>query len=125
MSAMADARRYGGQDAAQRVAERRARLLAAGLAVMGERGVAGATVRGVAEASGLAARYFYESLREHRGACRSRSSTRSRPRPRRAPSRRWAPLPATRSDGSGRCWPRWSTSTSTTRRRAGSRSSTR
>lgn len=62
MSAMTDARRYGGQDAAQRVAERRARLLAAGLAVMGERGVAGATVRGVAEASGLAARYFYESF---------------------------------------------------------------
>lgn len=59
---MTDARRYAGQDAAQRVAERRGRLLAAGLAVMGERGVAGATVRGVAEASGLAARYFYESF---------------------------------------------------------------
>ncbi|WP_145726087.1 TetR/AcrR family transcriptional regulator [Nocardioides sp. J9] len=56
------ARRYGGQAAAERVAERRARLLEAGLAVMGERGLAGTTVRGVAEASGLAARYFYESF---------------------------------------------------------------
>jgi AcrR family transcriptional regulator len=56
------ARRYAGQNASERVAERRARLVAAGLAVMGERGVAGTTVRGVAEASGLAARYFYESF---------------------------------------------------------------
>lgn len=63
MHVMTDpARRYAGQDAAERVAERRARLVAAGLAVMGERGVAGTTVRGVAEASGLAARYFYESF---------------------------------------------------------------
>ncbi|GAA1507293.1 TetR/AcrR family transcriptional regulator [Nocardioides humi] len=56
------ARRYGGRAAAERVAERRARLLAAGLELMGTRGVAGATVRGVAEESGLAARYFYESF---------------------------------------------------------------
>lgn len=44
------------------MAERRERLLAAGLELMGNRGVAGATVRGVAEESGLAARYFYESF---------------------------------------------------------------
>lgn len=56
------ARRYGGQDAAERTAERRARLVAAGLDLMGERGIAATTVRGVAEASGLAARYFYESF---------------------------------------------------------------
>lgn len=56
------ARRYGGQDAGQRVAERRSRLLAAGLELMGTRGVAGTTVRGIAEESGLAARYFYESF---------------------------------------------------------------
>ena len=56
------ARRYGGQDAEQRVAERRTRLLAAGLELMGTRGIAGTTVRGVAEESGLAARYFYESF---------------------------------------------------------------
>jgi AcrR family transcriptional regulator len=55
-------RRYGGQDAAARVAERRLRLVAAGLELMGTRGVAGTTVRGVAEQSGLAARYFYESF---------------------------------------------------------------
>lgn len=56
------ARRYGGQDAAERTAERRARLVAAGLDLMGERGLAATTVRGVAEVSGLAARYFYESF---------------------------------------------------------------
>ncbi|HWJ11229.1 MAG TPA: TetR/AcrR family transcriptional regulator [Nocardioides sp.] len=56
------ARRYGGQDAAERTAERRARLVAAGIDLMGERGLAATTVRGVAEASGLAARYFYESF---------------------------------------------------------------
>jgi AcrR family transcriptional regulator len=55
-------RRYGGQDAADRVAERRSRLLAAGLELMGTRGSVGTTVRGVAEHSGLAARYFYESF---------------------------------------------------------------
>jgi AcrR family transcriptional regulator len=56
------ARRYGGRDAAERTAERRARLVAAGLDLMGKRGAAAITVRGVAEASGLAARYFYESF---------------------------------------------------------------
>ncbi|MDQ6526173.1 TetR/AcrR family transcriptional regulator [Nocardioides sp. LHD-245] len=56
------ARRYGGRAAEERVAERRSRLLAAGLESMGTRGVAGTTVRGVAEESGLAARYFYESF---------------------------------------------------------------
>lgn len=44
------------------MAERRARLLAAGLELMGTRGVAGTTVRGVATEAGLAARYFYESF---------------------------------------------------------------
>ncbi|WP_436701462.1 TetR/AcrR family transcriptional regulator [Nocardioides sp. BYT-33-1] len=59
---VAGARRYAGRAAEERVAERRGRLLAAGLELMGTRGVAGVTVRGVAEASGLAARYFYESF---------------------------------------------------------------
>lgn len=63
MSAMSDgARRYGGLDATERVAERRSRLLDAALELMGERGLAGTTVRGIAETSGLAARYFYESF---------------------------------------------------------------
>lgn len=57
-----NARVYGGRAATERVAERRARLLAAGLELMGTRGVAGTTVRGVAEQSGIAARYFYESF---------------------------------------------------------------
>lgn len=57
-----NARRYGGRAAEERVAERRTRLLEAGLELMGTRGVAGTTVRGVAEESGLAARYFYESF---------------------------------------------------------------
>lgn len=56
------ARRYGGLDAAERAAERRSRLLASALDLMGERGLAGTTVRGVSEAAGLAARYFYESF---------------------------------------------------------------
>lgn len=55
-------RRYKGQTADDRVAERRARLLAAGLELMGTRGIAGTTVRGVTESSGVAARYFYESF---------------------------------------------------------------
>jgi AcrR family transcriptional regulator len=55
-------RRYGGQEAADRVAERRSKLLAAGLELMGTRGVAGTTVRGVTELSGVAPRYFYESF---------------------------------------------------------------
>ena len=55
-------RRYGGQTADDRGAERRAKLLAAGVQLMGTRGIAGTTVRGVTEASGVAARYFYESF---------------------------------------------------------------
>lgn len=61
-SAPEGARRYGGQAAEERVAERRTRLLASGLELMGTRGVAGTTVRGVAAEAGLAARYFYESF---------------------------------------------------------------
>src|SRR3546814_9800124 len=56
------ARRYGGASAEERAAERRSRLLAAGLELMGTRGLVGATVRGVAEEAGVAARYFYESF---------------------------------------------------------------
>lgn len=59
----AAARRYGGASAAERAAERRARFLDAGLELLGTRGVAGTTVRGLAEETGLAARYFYESFR--------------------------------------------------------------
>ncbi|HKY59189.1 MAG TPA: TetR family transcriptional regulator [Aeromicrobium sp.] len=55
-------RRYAGVSAADRAAERRARLLAAGLELIGTKGLSGTTVRGVAAESGLAARYFYESF---------------------------------------------------------------
>lgn len=55
-------RRYGGVSAEERIAERRTRFLEAGLELMGNRGVAGTTVRGLAERTGLAARYFYESF---------------------------------------------------------------
>ncbi len=55
-------RQYGGISAEERAADRRARFLDAGLELMGNRGVAGTTVRGVAEETGLAARYFYESF---------------------------------------------------------------
>lgn len=53
---------YGGVTAEERAAERRARYLEAGLELMGTRGVAAMTVRGVVEESGLAARYFYEGF---------------------------------------------------------------
>lgn len=55
-------RTYGGVSAEARAAERRARFVEAGLELMGTKGVAGTTVRGVAEEAGLAARYFYESF---------------------------------------------------------------
>lgn len=56
------ARSYAGMSAQDRVAERRARLLEAALELMGTRGASAPTVRGVAEESGVAARYVYESF---------------------------------------------------------------
>ncbi|OBI05471.1 TetR/AcrR family transcriptional regulator [Mycobacterium scrofulaceum] len=58
------ARPYGGVEAAQRLATRRNRLLAAGLELLGaeQRDISGVTVRAVCRQSGLAARYFYESF---------------------------------------------------------------
>lgn len=58
------ARPYGGVEAAQRLATRRNRLLAAGLELLGaeQRDISGVTVREVCRQSGLAARYFYESF---------------------------------------------------------------
>lgn len=62
MGSSASPRRYGGVSAEERVAQRRARLIEAGLDVMGTRGIAALTVRGLAEETGLAARYVYESF---------------------------------------------------------------
>jgi AcrR family transcriptional regulator len=48
--------------AADRIAERRALLLDAGLELLGTQGLAATTVRGVCAAARLNARYFYESF---------------------------------------------------------------
>ncbi len=53
---------YRGVAAEQRQAERRARLLDAGLDLVGEGGWHAATVRAVCARAGLTARYFYESF---------------------------------------------------------------
>jgi AcrR family transcriptional regulator len=57
-------RPYRGVDAAVRLAERRGRLLNAGLDVLGadRPDIAALTVRGVCRRAGLASRYFYESF---------------------------------------------------------------
>lgn len=62
MTAELSTRSYRGQTQEQRRAERRARLIAAAIAVYGERGYHQATVKGVCEAAGLTERYFYESF---------------------------------------------------------------
>jgi AcrR family transcriptional regulator len=56
------ARHYRGISPDERRAQRRARLVAAALAVYGERGYRQATVKAVCEAAGLTERYFYESF---------------------------------------------------------------
>lgn len=55
-------RDYGGISAADRRADRRHRLLAAGRRLWGESGVAEVTVRGVCSQAGLITRYFYEQF---------------------------------------------------------------
>lgn len=57
-----NARPYRGVDAAQRLAGRRASLLAAGLDLLGADDSAELTVRAICRQAGLAARYFYESF---------------------------------------------------------------
>jgi len=56
-------RRYRGVDEEQRRAERRQRLVEAGVAVFGGEGYHAATVKAVCAAAGLTERYFYESFR--------------------------------------------------------------
>jgi len=53
---------YGGVSAADRQKERRRRLLAAGLDVIGEGGLSSATVRAVCREAGLSSRFFYENF---------------------------------------------------------------
>ncbi|MHC9297327.1 TetR/AcrR family transcriptional regulator [Mycobacterium sp. LTG2003] len=59
---MGGARRYGGATGEERIAERRNRFLDAGLQLMGTRGIAATTLRGVSDAAGLAPRYLAESF---------------------------------------------------------------
>jgi AcrR family transcriptional regulator len=53
-------RTYGGMTAEQRAADRRARLIAAGLETFGADGYACATIEGLCRAAGVTARHFYE-----------------------------------------------------------------
>lgn len=55
-------RTYRGVPQDERRAQRRGQLIAAGVAVYGERGYRHATVKAVCEAAGLTERYFYESF---------------------------------------------------------------
>ena len=55
-------RDYGGISAADRLAERRRKLLAAGRQLWGESGITEVTVRGVCASAGLISRYFYEQF---------------------------------------------------------------
>lgn len=64
MTQTPSARPYRGVKAAERLAARRGRLLAAGLDLLGaeRQDISALTVRGVCRRAGLAARYFYESF---------------------------------------------------------------
>lgn len=62
MSSSTSARSYGGKTAAERVAERRGRLIDATIAVLAENGEARATMTAICSAAGLTERYFYESF---------------------------------------------------------------
>ena len=56
-------RRYGGRTAEQRRADRRERLLDAGLELFATTGYASTTIEGLCAAASLNARYFYEQFR--------------------------------------------------------------
>jgi AcrR family transcriptional regulator len=55
-------RRYRGLSVAERSAQRRERLLAAGLELFGTDGYAGSSIRAISAAASLNSRYFYESF---------------------------------------------------------------
>ena len=97
---MAQVRPYRGVEAADRLADRRSRLLEAGLTILGsDADPSELTVRGVCRQAGITARYFYESFndkddlvgggvrlgdrrhrRQHRGGGRRGTTTGSEPR---------------------------------------------
>ncbi|MEV6071114.1 TetR family transcriptional regulator [Nocardia sp. NPDC052001] len=55
-------RSYGGRTATDRVADRRAQLIAAGVSVVGTEGVAALGMRAVCREAGLSQKFFYESF---------------------------------------------------------------
>jgi len=59
---MKEKRRYSGQSFADRLSERRARLVRAALDVAGRFGLEGTSVAAICAEAGLTARYFYESF---------------------------------------------------------------
>ncbi|GAA1744222.1 TetR/AcrR family transcriptional regulator [Aeromicrobium alkaliterrae] len=61
-------RRYGGRSADDRRTERRARLVAATVDVLGGRGEGGTTMSLICSEAGLTERYFYESFRGREAA---------------------------------------------------------
>jgi AcrR family transcriptional regulator len=62
---MAQVRPYRGVEAADRLADRRSRLLEAGLTILGsDADPSELTVRGVCRQAGITARYFYESFND-------------------------------------------------------------
>ncbi len=64
--AAASTRPYRGVDAAARLAERRGKLLAAGLELLGavQKDLSAVTVRAICQEAGVATRYFYENFSE-------------------------------------------------------------
>lgn len=64
LAGSSSARPYRGVEAAERLADRRRRLLAAGLDILGseQQDISALTVRAVCRDAGLASRYFYESF---------------------------------------------------------------
>lgn len=62
MTRISAGRDYGGMTAAERAADRRAKLLAAGRRLWAENGWEGVKVRAVTAEAGLIDRYFYESF---------------------------------------------------------------
>src|SRR4051794_9638175 len=59
-------RSYGGVSAADRVAERRKRVMAAGLDLFGTHGYTATGVKDVCRAAGVTDRYFYESFADRK-----------------------------------------------------------
>jgi AcrR family transcriptional regulator len=57
-----EARVYGGKSGEERRAERRSRLIGAGLELLGNHGLVGTTLRKVCHTADLPSRYFYENF---------------------------------------------------------------